>query len=712
MQPLSLSPDQISLVKQPLESRIFLEGPAGSGKTTAGVERMLFLIEEGISGDSILLLVPQRSCAKPYQQALFAAQTTQGGLVATLTIGGLARRMIELFWPLIGEQAGFGAPNKTPVFLTLETAQYYMARLVRPLLETGYFESISIDRNRLYSQIIDNLNKAALVGFPHTQIGERLKAAWNGEPGQLRVYDDAQECANRFRAYCLEHNLLDFSLQVEIFTRHLWNNPQCRQYLSSAYRHLISDNLEEEPPVTHDILRDWLPDFSSALLIYDQDAGYRLFLGADTHSAYAFKSLCPQQFAFDGSFVMGSEVQTLFTDLSRALTDRSIPLGVHEAKTAFYRGSALEIEFERYYPQMLAKVAQRIADLVQQENVPPGEIVVLSPYLSDALRFALANRLEKYNIPTRSHRPSRALRDEPAAQCVLTLAALAHPQWLENGLPDRFDFVYTLLQAIQGIDLVRAQLLAEIVYHPRQDKPSLSAFEQIKPDMQERITYHLGELYEKLRRWLDEYRQSAPEELDHFLGRLFGELLSQPGYGFHTSYPAAEVVANLIESIQKFRWAVEGSLAQAGIPVGKEYLEMVRDGVIAAQYLRSWQMEGDEAVLLAPAYTYLMSNRPVEVQFWLDIGSRGWFERLFQPLTHPYVLSRWWSVSQKWTDAEEYEASRQSLFRLATGLARRCRRKIVLCHSELGEQGFEQRGLLLYAIQQLLRDARQEEDIG
>ena len=35
-----------------------------------------------------------------------------------------------------------------------------------------------------------------------------------------------------------------------------------------------------------------------------------------------------------------------------------------------------------------------------------------------------------------------------------------------------------------------------------------------------------------------------------------------------------------------------------------------------------------------------MSNRPVDYQFWLDVGGRGWFERLYQPLTHPYVLSR------------------------------------------------------------------------
>ena len=46
---------------------------------------------------------------------------------------------------------------------------------------------------------------------------------------------------------------------------------------------------------------------------------------------------------------------------------------------------------------------------------------------------------------------------------------------------------------------------------------------------------------------------SRPSSLDHFLSRLFGELFSQPGYGFHGNYDAGEITANLIESVRKFR---------------------------------------------------------------------------------------------------------------------------------------------------------------
>jgi hypothetical protein len=123
---------------------IFLEGPAGCGKTTVAVERMLHLMNHRVRGDNILLLVPQRTLADPYLEAASHPGVVAGAMVQALTIGGLAQRMVELFWPLAAPAAGFVHPGKPPVFLTLETAQYYMARVVRPMLDQGHFEPVTL----------------------------------------------------------------------------------------------------------------------------------------------------------------------------------------------------------------------------------------------------------------------------------------------------------------------------------------------------------------------------------------------------------------------------------------------------------------------------------------------------------------------------------------------------------------------------------------
>ncbi len=700
---MKLTKAQCEITQAPLDAKTFLSGPAGCGKTTVGVERLRTLLTSGLPAGSILVLTPQRTLQAPYEMALRAPEVGPGGVVTLATLGGLARRMVDLFWPLAAESAGFAHPDQPPVFLTLETAQYYMARLVRPLLDEGFFASVTIDRNRLYSQILDNLNKSASVGFSYTEIGERLLAAWFGDPGQRRIYADAQECASRFRQYCLDHNLLDFSLQLDVFWNTLWHTPECRTYLTRQYRHLIYDNSEEDVPVAHDLFCDWLPDFDSALLIYDTDGGYRRFLGADPESALRLAGLCNNRAALNESFVVSEEIAGLNDTLVEKIAGASSfsPLAGERKKGEGKRNALAALALPppetptRFYPQMLDWVAAEIHQLLISSGLHPSDIVILAPYLSDALRFSISTRLDELGIPWRSHRPSRSLRDEPASHCLLTLAELAHPGW---GIrPTKFDVTQTLLYAIEGMDLVRAQLLTEIVY--RLKDITLSTFEQIRPEVQERITFLFGTRYATLRNWLLAYREETPQPFDHFLRRLFGEILSQKGFGFHRNLDAARTAASLIESIQKFRQAMEPAGEDLrGPELGKEYIQMLRDGVISAQYLEAWQVEEREAVLLAPAYTFLMMNRPVAVQFWLDVGSGGWWERLFQPLTQPYVLSRSWERDRQWSDADDLVANRQTLARLVTGLLRRCKSRVYLGLSDLGEAGFEQRGPLLKAI--------------
>ena len=565
-----LTDQQAACVALPLDRAIFLEGPAGTGKTIASVARLLRWLAAGVSANAILILTPQRTLAAAYTAALRRPAVPPGGEATVITFGGLAQRMVELFWPQAVGPAGFAAPNRPPVFLTLETAQYYMARLVGPLLDDGYFDTIKVDRNRLYSQILDNLNKAAAVGFPHTEIAGRLKAAWVGEVSQARVYDEAQECATLFREYCLANNLLDFSLQYEVFVRHLWPLPACRRHLTDRYTHLIADNIEEDTPVAHDLLREWLPGCRSALLVYDWNAGYRRFLGADPESAYRLRDLCAGHVTFTRPLIASPDVDALGLDLGRALgrpvappqppgdadqardagLDAPVRPSVAATSPAAQPRAALDYCAHRYYPEMLDWVAEEIGELVHERGVPPGEIAVLAPFLTGALRFSLAARLAARDVPVRSHRPSRALREEPATQCLLTLAALCHPAW---GIqPAKYYVAHALMLAIDDLDLVRAQLLAEIAYRVREGAPILLPFVDLEPAMQERITFLLGGRYEGLRTWVaarvEEARQPAARRpkprrgaagpqpaasLDHFFSRLFGELLSQPGYGFH-----------------------------------------------------------------------------------------------------------------------------------------------------------------------------------
>jgi len=699
-------------------TKTFITGPAGTGKTTQALTHLRTLLLNHVPAQNILVLVPQQTLAKPYLDLLSDPALPAIGKVDVVTLSGLSLQTTNLFWPLVADRAGFGRPTSPPLFLTIETSQYYLQQAIAPLLAQGYFGpnevELTISMPRLMSQILDNLNKAALLGLPHTEVADRLKSALPMEQRAQVALEHTQACVNRFRTFCLARNLLDFSLRIETFYQHLWPVPGIRQFLIARYRHLIIDNLEEDNPFTHTVLHEWLPEAESALVMNDEDAGYRIFLGANWCTARQLEKLCDKTITLTDTQVASPHVLEFGQRMADTLgiLETADPLAEADPQQAFHFDS------HRFFPQMIDAVVEQVDQLLN-DGISPNEVVVLAPFVSDALRFAFLHGMAERNLPARAHRPSRPLRQEPAAKTVLILTRLVFPEW--GMLPEPYDVMVALSQAIPDLDPVRARLLVQVVYRQYERRGGVfTTFEQIDGPIRERISYQVGLKFDQLRQWLMEARGDEPETivLDHFFNRLFGELLSQPEFGYHDQLEAGEVVANLADSARQFR-LVAGQVPLNATPpyqylsipeINQAYLSMIEQGIFAAQYLRSWDLTGNpnlteesEAVLIAPATTFLMSNRPVDYQFWLSAGSSGWWERIAQPLTHPYILAADWDVNRTWTDVDEVNSQNDRLYRLITGLTRRCRQKLYIYNAEIGEQGYEQRGQLLTTLQQMLR---------
>jgi hypothetical protein len=131
---------------------------------------------------------------------------------------------------------------------------------------------------------------------------------------------------------------------------------------------------------------------------------------------------------------------------------------------------------------------------------------------------------------------------------------------------------------------------------------------------------------------------------------------------------------------------------------------MVKSGILANQHISSWTDISDDELLISPAYTFLLHNRPVDYQFWIDIGSQGWYERIYQPLTNPHILQVDWPLGKAWTDKDEQLQNINALNCLVTGLIRRARKSIFGCLTEVDERGFEQKGTLLLTLNKIIQN--------
>jgi hypothetical protein len=206
--------------------------------------------------------------------------------------------------------------------------------------------------------------------------------------------------------------------------------------------------------------------------------------------------------------------------------------------------------------------------------------------------------------------------------------------------------------------------------------------------------------YRALRAWLYESREPLP--LDLWWQTLFTQVLSREGFGLPGDLDAARAAARLIASARTFREALEQGRATlpAGADMNLLYVKMVQEGMLPARYDEE-PADGD-GVLLATVQAVLTSDERCRVQFWLDLQTSGWHDRIFQPLTHPYVLAHHWPKDARWDDDDEHRESVMRLADVVAGLAFRCSERIYLATSQLTISGQEGEGWLVRPLQRML----------
>ncbi len=749
-----------------MAAKQYLAGHPGTGKSTRLADHLVSLLNAGIRPDRILLLTPQQAQAERYRTAQSQVKRRTRGEPFISTIYTLAQQHVALFFPRIAPRAGFAQPRREPVFIDIELTQFFLSQIAAPYL--AEFEDLKLSRPRLISQILDSMNKAATSNFPLDELAERLSAAWNGPEQRGHHFRRVQDIAIAFRRHCLQHNLVDFSLSMDVFGAHLLDADFYQEFIQARYRHMLADNIEETPPVEHMFISQVLRVCDSAMLVEDDPGSYRLFLGADRRSARGLRELCDEVVEMpDPRLAAGSPASParFGAALMTAIQTNSKPSRLN----ADTLDRVTLMEGIRYWTNMVQQVVDRIRELVQS-GVQPKDIAVLAPIVEDVLRFELQERLRPDGIGIRTVRPSRPLFDHPIARMMAVWARLENPQWAMPASTQ--ELARALSMSIAGLDIVRAQLLADAAN--KIDAKTLPALGERQ--LWERVGLEFQPLYEHLQMWMAarvSQRAVAGEQneridslqpaqnpalppqnvpLDLFWQHLFTDVLSQEGFRLAGDVDGAVIVDRLVHSARNFRQAFEmaGVVPEpdaviAAMPpegfhvpvapaqntqgdVNLAYINNLSQGLLAAQHvqehmpvvagdastLRQPQGSGGDpstssggadgalnAVLLTPAYAYLTSDFRSRVQFWLDINATRWHDRLYQPLTHPYVLSRNWRMGQAWTDEDEMNANRDMLARVVGGLAYRCSDQIVLASSQMDVSGMEESGMLNRAVQRV-----------
>lgn len=696
MPEFTLLPQQKAAAELPADAKVFLYGANGCGKTAAGVERVRYLLDHAEPFPEVIVFSPSRTLARPYADAV-----SESGLRAKVTTyNGFIQHSLELFWPMIAEKTAFALPEKKPHFLTIETAQVLMYKTVREKMDEGYFGALTSSAGRIFNQVMISMRKCAGAEIPYETYAARMRQSWGGDSGLLSVFDQAQECGMIFRDICLQHNLLDYALQVETFNNYLLPLEAYRDWLKAKQIHFIYDNVEEDVPAAHHLAKELIRLSRSAFVIQDSGGGHRSFLGCDPISAETLRTCCDTVIGFDQSVTCSSYVTSLKTAI------RNPKLSNRELGDSPRRAFTIHTAYQ--YPDMVKQAVTEVADLVHVKGVDPSDIVILAPLVSDVLYASMERELREQNIRVYLHRPSRPLINEQITGSMITLCALVHPY---HGIEVRMlDIVRMMQTLIPALDPMRGHLLVGKAFVPDKEWEGwydLKRVEDMPESVQKRIPSGVAEAYGILRSWILQSRAAAKAETpDQLICRFFREIMIRDGFTCNEEVNLG--VKKIIESAGNFRRLLD-DLAEMpnsedpSLPSWDEFFRMVGIGMVSANYYEEWFAQPKDSVLISLTSAYLSMDRPAKYQIWLNAGSPRWWERFYGQLTNDAVLSTQWAGDEKWTAVQVMQANDLHMKQQICGLLDRCGMRISLFSSELSESGQNQKSNLLYLFSTLDR---------
>jgi len=689
---------QKELIEADPSARIWLEGKAGCGKSTAAAERVRFLMEHTDAWPQILIFTPGRNYSGPYQDLL----SREGIRPRITTYNSFVQNTLRLFWPLIAADTDFGRKKAYPMFLTIEAAQIIMAKLIRSKRDEGYFSGLTASPSRVFNQVMVAMHKCAAAEIPFEDYARIMQESWGGDGALLPVFAQTQECGKLYREVCVRNNLLDYSLQLEVFTKHLLLHPVFRQWLENQHFHLIFDNLEEEVPAAHHFVREIAPLCRSVLLISDRDGGYRSFMGCDPYSAGTLREICTTQMTFEDSFVCSPALQAMEQVIvDPSLKNRDLPVSPR---------SAFSFASGHHYPEMIKKAVNDVANLIWVQGIAPKDIVIIAPLVSDVLYTEMERGLREQGIKVYLHRPSRPLLNERVTRSLLTLCEIVKP--IPGTQVRLLDIVQMAQCFIEGLDPMRGQLIVGGMFRERKhDDPDpieydLKPFASLSEEKKKRIPPQIAERFEVLRTWIERQRKNKVLSPERIVSEFFTDVLIREG--FITDPETNLGIRKVADSMTKYKAVLDYLDSNEGESSGfrpdwADYFELVGLGMINAKYYEELYAQPEDTVLISLTSAYLSMDRCADYQIWLNVGAPRWWERFYGELTNDAVLSRFWPPEKKWDALTAAAYNDTHMTRQLCGLLRRCHVQVKAYASELNESGMEQKSKLLMLFSGLTR---------
>jgi hypothetical protein len=617
---------------------------------------------------------------------------------------------VLLFWPLVIQQLGLR--GYFPYRLRPETEQALALRLWcnsahDPAIATlQEFEFATADQ--WGRRILDLIQLAASSGTPLDTLATKLTIGEDSLKVPEAIAALIQQLVLDWKDWCLQQGILTYGLITDLFGQCLLTHDTYLNQLPQRFSTLAADDVDNYPKITRLLFERSLNLGLPGIFTYSPTGGIRKGLGADPDAFLTLRDRCTE-----------ITLPSIFALESIHETD-AIGLNFPEQDLEIYTIQTIS------RTQLLQEVAQQVISAIQEGAARPQDIALIGPGLDPLSRYALIDSLQAQGILVEPLREQRSLQSSAIVRALLTLLALVYPglgHWIETEQIAEMLVILTepgARTSPQGIDPVRAALLADYCFQPHPEHPQLLPMETFL--RWDRLGYAAAAAYERIRLWIAQQQgaiqQTTPQPVTSsiatsttatstittavpakspyltlspvfILDRAIQTFLMQRPL----SLEQLAALRELIETAQHY-WEVDARLRKTELdwPTLSEaianFIDLLRRGVITANPYPVGNQQTRSAVVLATSFQYLNARLQHPWQYWLDAGSQLW--------QYGGEVDLWGAplfLSSPSSEPTPFHSGRMSA--TLAELVSRTQSRIYLCHSDLAVNGQSQMGPLM-----------------
>ena len=643
------------------------KGPTGSGKTTILKNKFKDISLDSGTDKNIVFLKNAMS-VNEWRNSIDLKYL---GILNIFTYFGFVQKELRDKWLHIEKNLKGLKKKIEPTFMNVETAHFVMSKYVaKKRKNNDIFDYINATSSQIAVQLIDNLNYKAMNCLNFNEMEKRLMDWAYGDQEKKDIFRESMEIMKIFRDFCIKNRVVDYSLLVDLYNKFLLNDKKYLSKLRKKFNYLFVDNLETTVPAAQKLF-SYLNKFTKkAYMTFNPEAGINRFFGGNPVLAKKNFFSKGEIVKLNRSFTSSEESRKLANNFK----ERVLKNG-NKLKTNYIKG---EIDTE-LRGDMFLKTAEKVVKLIQN-GIEPGEIALIAPNIDKVMEFTLEHYFEKSGYKTYNFKNSKRLLDIPFAQALITLTLLTNLNWNIN---IDYSSLNQTMNLLLDLDPVRSSLLAEEIFKNGYILPELNDIA-----LRERLGFNNSEKYDYLRTWLEE-QKNKNMEISHFFQLVFGELLAP------LSPSDEDILAcrQMIDSFKKFKNVVESFKEFNQKELGKDFIEMIYNGTIAAEVLYQNEHKRDEIILATP-YKFLQSPQinSVKYLFLLDISSDKWLQSIAKELSNPYIFSPQWE--NNWDDDLDQSLRKIQLIEFFQSMVSKSKKGIYINDSYLNSRGWEQEGKL------------------